>query len=240
MYEKVKVNTLQGYEHVLDIYEVDKYGNVYGKDGITLKEKDNGHGYKLARLKVQNKRKWKTAYKHRLVALAYIPNPENLPEVNHKDEDKTNNAVNNLEWCTREYNCNYGTHNERMSLANGNKCFVYDYKLNYIGEFYSVKSASEHVGVDLKPNTKVKQYFCLPTNDVSVIPKIVRKTKAVSVVITNIYTHEKQYFYSNREARRFFDNKVNITQAIQKNLTVRGKYKARILNYKKLIDSLDL
>lgn len=240
MYEKTKVNTLLGYENVLEVYEIDKYGNVYGTNGITLKDFDNGRGYKLVSLKLQDKRKWKKAYKHRLVALAYIPNPDNLPEVNHKDEDKTNNAVNNLEWCTGRYNCNYGTRNERVSRSKGNMCFVYDYKLNYIGEFYSVKQASEHTGVDLKLNTKVKQYFCLSTNDVSVIPRIVRKTKAVSVVITNIYTHEKQYFYSNREARRFFDNKVNITQAIQGNWTVRGKYKVRILNYKKLIDSLDL
>ena len=50
---------------------------------------------------------------HRLVALAFLPNPDNLPQINHKDEDKTNNCVWNLEWCTAEYNVNYGTANER-------------------------------------------------------------------------------------------------------------------------------
>lgn len=46
---------------------------------------------------------------HRLVALAFIPNPNNLPEINHKDENPLNNCVENLEFCDRKYNVNYGT-----------------------------------------------------------------------------------------------------------------------------------
>lgn len=51
---------------------------------------------------------------HRLVAEAFIPNPNNLPQVNHKDENPSNDMVDNLEWCDRKYNINYGTAIERM------------------------------------------------------------------------------------------------------------------------------
>ncbi len=55
---------------------------------------------------------------HRLVANAFIPNPEKLEQVNHKDEIKTNNCVDNLEWCTNDYNIHYGTKIARTSEAN--------------------------------------------------------------------------------------------------------------------------
>lgn len=67
---------------------------------------------------------------HRLVAQAFIPNPEGLPQVNHKDEDKTNNSVDNLEWCSSKYNINYGSRLYKSLLTKSERGYV---DLNMIG-----------------------------------------------------------------------------------------------------------
>lgn len=77
-------------------------------------------GYKSVHLIDENgKRHNKTV--HRLVATEFIPNPDNLPVVNHKDEDKTNNQVSNLEWCTQSHNMTWNGVNHRVSLNNRGK-----------------------------------------------------------------------------------------------------------------------
>lgn len=88
---------------------------------------------------------------HCLVAKAFLPNPDNLPQVNHKDEDKTNNRASNLEWCTSEYNVNYGTGIERrVAMHRNNKLSgkVYQYTLDgeFIREWPSVKEISRTTG----------------------------------------------------------------------------------------------
>lgn len=65
----------------------------------------------------------KLHYIHGLVAKAFLPNPKNLPEVNHIDEDKINNCVDNLEWCTHKYNSNYGMRNKKLSEAKRNNTY---------------------------------------------------------------------------------------------------------------------
>lgn len=119
--------TIVGYE---GLYEVSSLGRVRSLDrydsrnhfrrGRILKLSYDTVGYLIVGLHSNGKAKIYLV--HRLVAQAFIPNPDNLPEVNHIDEDKTNNRVDNLEMCNREYNSNYGTRNDRIratSIKNG-------------------------------------------------------------------------------------------------------------------------
>ena len=242
MYERVKVNTLPGYENVLDCYTVDKYGNVYGRNENELTKRFNQANYLIVGLNVNGKRTHKRALIHRLVALAFVDGrTDELNEVDHIDTNKLNNNYWNLRWTNRIGNMANPLTKQKMQGVNGCSCYVYDFKLNYVGYYESKNLASSNLGITIKNiNSRVGRYYVLEKPDLSLVLKINRKQKLQSVVITNIFTNEKKYFYSNREARRFFDNKVNITQAIQKNWTVRGKYKVRSLNYKKLIGMLDL
>lgn len=100
-----------GYEHE---YAVTENGKIWSyKTNKFLNPGKHKCGYLQIALWQHNKPKY--YFVHRLVAEAFIPNPNNLPQVNHKDEDKTNNNVCNLEWCDRKYNMNYGTMRERST-----------------------------------------------------------------------------------------------------------------------------
>ena len=107
----VNMVDIKGYE---GLYAVTSCGKVWSyRSNKFLKLCDNGKGYLIAGLSKDGKSKMHRV--NRLVAKAYIPNPNNYPQVNHRDENKTNNSVCNLEWCDNKYNLNYGTHNARMA-----------------------------------------------------------------------------------------------------------------------------
>lgn len=118
---------IEGYE---GLYEVSNTGQVRSLDryderncfreGRILKLYTRKGGYLFVQLHLNGK--GKNYLVHRLVAIAFIPNPDNLPEVNHLDEDKTNNRVENLEFCDRKYNINYGTRTDKVrntAIKNG-------------------------------------------------------------------------------------------------------------------------
>lgn len=105
---------IEGYE---GRYWVTMSGNILNSKGHMLKPYDNGYGYLVVELKNGKHRKHERV--HRLVAKAFISNPAALPEVNHKDENKHNNEVKNLEWCSSQYNKCYGS--GRKSRSDGMK-----------------------------------------------------------------------------------------------------------------------
>ncbi len=88
------------------------------------------YGYPIICLHKNGKKKTKTI--HRLVGEAFIENPLNLPQINHIDEDKTNNCVNNLEWCNAKYNNTHGTRNERIKKAQQRAVIQLDMNGNFI------------------------------------------------------------------------------------------------------------
>lgn len=129
-----------GYER---LYKISNLGNVYSvKRGRNLKLINSHHGYKRIRLYIGSK-SWRIYAVHRLVAEAFIPNPHNLPEVNHKDENHSNNVVSNLEWCTRTYNVNYGERTKKTYSA------VEMVSLDgiFLKEFCSQVDASKETGI---------------------------------------------------------------------------------------------
>ena len=111
------------------LYQVSNLGRVKslpkvgsgGHNGIILSQSKDKDGYLLVYLYANRK---KVACKvHRLVAKAFIPNPNNFPQVNHKDEIKDNNCFTNLEWCSPSYNNSYGKGN--INRANSKKSFLF-------------------------------------------------------------------------------------------------------------------
>ena len=135
---------IKGYE---GLYEVSNFGRVKSlcagrwKSTMLRKPQLTKNGYKAVMLRKSGNVQLITI--HRIVATAFLDNPDGLREVNHKDEDKTNNHVDNLEWCTRKYNQNYNEH----------------YKIYYkpviqltkdgteVGRYESLKAAQEATGV---------------------------------------------------------------------------------------------
>lgn len=131
---------------------VDRYANVRGGGqrlvkGKNIKPVKCKNGYFEAQITYKGKKYiWML---HRLVAQYFIPNPYNLSEVNHKDENPQNNNVENLEWCTPKYNCNYGTRNKRC-MEKVIKKAVNQYTLNgeFVAQYEMINEASRKNGVD--------------------------------------------------------------------------------------------
>nr|CAI9751931.1 HNH endonuclease [Herelleviridae sp.] len=135
---KQDINVEEVWKDIQGGYQVSNLGNVRGPRKV--RRLCNRNGYLCVCLSINGAHN--VINVHRLVAEAFIPNVNNLPCVNHKDEDKTNNSVDNLEWCTVEYNNNYG----KQQLLK-KPVLQFDKRDCLIQEFESVRSAERLVGV---------------------------------------------------------------------------------------------
>lgn len=131
----------------LDRYVPHRYdGEFQFIKGTIRKTKYNNGGYEMITLYKDGKEK--THLVHRLVAQAFIPNPNNLPEVNHKDENTKNNCVDNLEWCNREYNLYYGTRRQRQAEKEMVPVIQYTKDGMLIKKWDSMQSVMDDLGIN--------------------------------------------------------------------------------------------
>ena len=144
-----------GYEGLYQVSNLGRVKSLSRKAGyVFLREKimkptlgKNGYFSVILSFNMKTKR----VYIHRLVAEAFVPNPNGYSYVNHKDECKTNNVSWNLEWCTHNYNLNYGTHNKRLSESKKDKHTKPILQLTTDGsvvkEWDSIKEAAKQNGL---------------------------------------------------------------------------------------------
>ena len=124
------------------LYAITSCGKVWSyKRKKFLKPGKTQNGYLNVSLCKNGKRK--VYLIHRLVAEAYLPNPNGLPQINHKNENETINHINNLEWISVKDNINYGSHNERSAAARCKPVYCYELKKT----FSSIKEAAEELNI---------------------------------------------------------------------------------------------
>jgi|SRR5437763_13440723 hypothetical protein len=133
MEESLMWKTIEGYQN----YEINELAEVRNKkSGRILKSPVDGHGYR--RVTLHNVDGQKTKKIHRLVAEYFIPNPDNLPQLNHIDGNKQNNDLNNLEWCSMTHNLE---HAYKMNLNRSIPVRKYTLDGEFIAEFKSITEA---------------------------------------------------------------------------------------------------
>lgn len=125
---------------------IEKGGRLHYIKGHPLRQSKTCHGYYIIGFSKDDKRTYNSV--HRLVAELFIPNPNGYPCVNHKDEDKTNNRVENLEWCTYLYNNTYSSRIERVMSKRRKPVVQLSLDGRVVNRFPSAKQASIETGIN--------------------------------------------------------------------------------------------
>ena len=209
-----------------DFIEVSSLGNVRTKDhwvsgkngsrrlikGHTLKQYQERNGYMRVHFRVNGKTV--NLCVHRMVATCFLPNEKGLPEVNHKDNDPTNNRLDNLEWCTRKYNeaykKNFGTSPTQVL---GRPVFAVDLKTGKILRFETRAEAAQQLGVNeghicsvVKGERQQTGGYWFTENESEITEKKIQEIKASmwprQVIAVNPETSEVFCFKSQHEAGR--------------------------------------
>lgn len=143
---------IPGYEHLYKISNMGRIKSLYNykRNGTNILVPKLKKGYYQIGLRKDKKRKW--FHIHRLVAITFLSNPNNYKYVNHKDENKLNNCVNNLEWCSMSYNNTYGTRIERVISKTGKKVYQYDLNNNFIKSYNNLKEAATENNIKSRGN----------------------------------------------------------------------------------------
>ena len=131
---------VKGYE---GLYAVTSCGKVWSYKRKKFLKPISHRGYLIINLCKNGK--IEQFFIHRLVAEAYIPNTDNLPMINHKDENKANNCLQNLEWCDAKYNNNYGTRMKRISEKIKKPILQFDLEGNFIKEWLSATDVGREI-----------------------------------------------------------------------------------------------
>lgn len=220
-----------------DDYYADELGNIFSKrrkgNIHKMKPWEDRKGYLVVSVR-NNKGAKKNMFVHRLVAMAYIPNPHNFPVVNHKDRNAKNNMPDNLEWCTIEYNNKYTfTTGKPM---NGNRCRLYKDNI-CIGVFNSEKQAAieanrlwgssistlrkakQSKGVVIKTEINIynKKYYLFDNNG---LVNVFKKFSELSA-----FTKEK--YHCNITKSKYFNKKNHLVYSEEENFNFNNFWKTK-------------